>query len=105
VTRTQHHDDERTRNTRLEGQYTFDRRGERSVLAFVTTYREELVEEFRAWRDAHPERSHADALRLWEVERFSERLYPSAHGAMAWAVRGVVPTKPGPGRLPYRDDD
>ena len=65
MTRTQHHEDERARNTRLEGQYTFDRRGERSVLSFVTTYREELVEEFRAWREAHPDGSHADALRLW----------------------------------------
>ena len=104
MTRTQHHEDERTRNTRLEGQYSFDRRGERSVLSFVVTYREELAEEYRAWRGAHRGGSEEDAVRRWEAVRFGEALYMSAHGILIRQTR-IYGNPVEPGRLPYRDDD
>lgn len=79
--------DEYSRNRRLEAEYKFDRRGERSVLAYVSRYEDELVEAFESWRLMHQDGSRSDALLRWEAERFGATLYPAAHGVMAAAVR------------------
>lgn len=89
------------RDDRMERAYNFDRRGERSTLAFVTTYRDELVEEFFAWR-----RQQAldgiwtgegvfDGLLRFERARFGADLYVGARGVLWFGVR--VKLAPGEG--------
>lgn len=81
------------RDARLEQSFTYDRRGERTTMAFVSAYRDELVEEFFAWREREYQ-SHRttgegifDGLRRWEVSRFGSRLDNGPHGILLFGVR------------------
>lgn len=92
------------RNVRLEGKYTFDRKGARSTLAFVGEHLAELVEEFQIWWAHHPDETRERALKRFEQDRFGELLYPAPHGMLVGAVRDVA--KPDPRQtswLPYKD--
>lgn len=81
------------RDRRLEEAYAYDRQGERSTLAFVSVYRDDLAEEFFDWRareyDARRTTGEGifDGLRRWEVSRFGSQLDNGPHGVLLFAVR------------------
>lgn len=92
------------RDTRLESRYSFDHKGARSVLAFVTEHLVELAEEFATWWADHAEeREKAKALARFEAKRFGELLYPAAHGVLAAAVRDVEPPPERTLWMPFKD--
>lgn len=81
------------RDARLEEFYSYDRRGERSTMAFVSVYRDELVTAFFAWREqeyqAHRTTGEGifDGLRRWEVGRFGAQLDAAPHGILVFWLR------------------
>lgn len=94
------------RDERMEQAYNFDRRGERSTLAFVTTYRDELVEEFFAWRRQQgleglwTGEDVFAGLRRFERTRFGADLYVGAHGVLLFAVRVKLDPADGGRKIP-----
>lgn len=87
------------RDRRMDERYTFDRaalNGEgQSVLAIVGGNAEELAKEFLVWWSASPSpRDPLDvALLRWEVARFGDRLFNSAHGILSFQVKQRIQWK------------
>lgn len=86
------------RDARLEAFYSYDRRGERSTMAFVSVYRDELVADFFAWREREFQARRTtgegifDALRRWEIGRFGAQLDAGPHGILTFWMRcGLAP--------------
>lgn len=84
------------RDQRLEARYLHDKRGERSTMAFVDSYRDELVAEFFDWRRKMTAdgmwmgEGVMDALRRWERSRFGADLDAGCHGLLSFAVRSKL---------------
>lgn len=64
----------------------------RSLLQHVMTHTDGLLAEYMQWvRDQMiPHAFDTDHLARWEVERFGDRAYPAAHGALLFAVKCAV---------------
>lgn len=84
------------RDNRLESYYSYDRQGERSTMAYVSTYAAELAEAFFAWREIEYQLSRttgegiADGLRRWEAGRFGAQLDAGPHGILWFRVRCLL---------------
>ena len=94
------------RNARLESNYSYDRRDERSTMAFVSVYSGELTREFFEWREREYQLGRTtgegifDGLRRWEVGRFGARLDNGPHGVLLFAVRCNLAPEHGGRKLP-----
>lgn len=94
------------RDARLESNYSYDRRDERSTMAFVSVYSGELTREFFEWREREYQLGRTtgegifDGLRRWEVGRFGARLDNGPHGVLLFAVRCNLAPEHGGRKLP-----
>lgn len=75
------------RDARMELRWVYDRRGERSTLAFVAVYQDELAEEFFSWRQGNAYGDVWAALEQFEAWRFAAPLDRVSHGMLRFAVR------------------
>lgn len=81
------------RDARLESGYSYDRLGERTTMAFVSVYRDSLVDAFYEWREREYQLHRTtgegvfDGLRRWEVSRFGAQLDNGPHGMLLFWVR------------------
>lgn len=64
----------------------------RSILQHVFYHWEELLAEYMQWvHTSHYDHAFdSDTLHRWEVERFGDRAYPSAHGVLLFHVKEKV---------------
>lgn len=94
------------RDARLESDYSYDRRGERSTMAFVSVYSGDLTREFFEWREREYQLGRTtgegifDGLRRWEVGRFGSRLDHGPHGVLLFVVRCNLAPEHGGRKLP-----
>jgi hypothetical protein len=86
------------RDRRLEERYGFEREPDVSVLQYVSQRQEELAREFFEWRRGGVREGPVlEALQRWEVSRFGDRLFESAHRLLWFRVRAMM--LPGPPAL------
>lgn len=94
------------RDARLEDFYTYDRQGERSTMAFVSRYRDELTAEFFAWREREYQTGRTtgegifDGFRRWQVSRFGAQLDNGPHGVLLFWVRCQLAPEHGGRKIP-----
>lgn len=94
--------DQRERDGAMEARYTLWCNGETkpwedkpccgSLLQHIATHTDGLVAEYMQWvNDSHEQHAYdTDALARWEVERFGDRAYVSAHAVLLYAVKVAV---------------
>lgn len=93
------------RDARQERMYDFDRQGEASTMAYVSSYAQQLVVEFMEFREREYQlhrtgsESVLDTLTRWEPIRFGSQLFPAAHGILAFWVRAKLLPEHGGRRL------
>jgi len=78
------------RDVRLESTYTYDRDGFQSTLAYVSAHRDDLVQEFFAWRRNNPGGEMEPAVRSWEGGRFGAQLDVAAHGIVMFGIKAFL---------------
>lgn len=81
------------RDARLEAAYSYDRMGERSTMAFVSVYRDQLVKAFFEWREREYQTHRTtgegifDGFRRWQVSKFGSQLDRGPHGILLFWMR------------------
>lgn len=94
------------RDERMERALDYDRNGEASTMAYVSSQKLLLVGEFMAWREEQYQLHRTagetifESLKRWEVIRFGGQLFPAAHGILAFWVRCSLAPEHGGRRLP-----